>query len=121
MGMRIAEVCRVHPRGRVYMPCGYFARDPIHYVGRSGLFSAFGIVLTVLRSGVGTRSRIAQKLQCTVHWIWFSILQARLSGPAAWTGWGRRPGWLAWWGKPAFREKGIVIVKVAGSFSNMSE
>jgi hypothetical protein len=82
MGMRIAEVCRVHPRGRVYMPCGYFARDPIHYVGRSGLFSAFGIVLTVLRSGVGTRSRIAQKLQCTVHWIWFSILQA----PFIWSG-----------------------------------
>ena len=82
MGMRIAEVCRVHPRGRVYMPCGYFARDLIHYVGRSGLFLAFGIVLTVLRSCVGTRSCVAQKLQCTVHWTWVQ----HLADPFIWSG-----------------------------------
>ena len=64
------------------MPCGYFARDLIHYVGRSGLFLAFGIVLTVLRSCVGTRSCVAQKLQCTVHWTWVQ----HLADPFIWSG-----------------------------------
>jgi len=45
--------------------------------------------------------------------------------PFIWSGgmdrMGRCPGRPAWWSKSAFREKGLVIVKVAGSFSNMSK
>jgi hypothetical protein len=33
---------------------------------------------------------------------------------------GRCPARPAWWSKPVFREKGLVIVKVTRSFSDMS-
>jgi hypothetical protein len=41
------------------MLCDHFARDLVHYVGRSGMFSAFSIVLSVLHSGVWPRTRVA--------------------------------------------------------------
>jgi hypothetical protein len=48
-----------------------------------------------------------------------------LAGPFIWSGgmdrMGSPSGMAGLVGQPAFREKGLVIVKVAGSFSNMSE